>query len=351
MKKRTWIFPIIISIFIGMFAISCKTKSLSVRVLKPADIYVPGYIKVLAIVNRSLPGKENGNQFNNVVEGIITGEGLFVDREASQNAINGLVDGLQNSPRFTVTVPDGIDIRGTGTSKFPPPLDWKKVEQICKNYNADALILLETFDSNTSRNFDSKQKTEKINNKDVTYTEFNATINISVNTGWRIYDPVNQNIIDQNVFTDRKSWSRNGKTRKEAELNLPKQSYAVKDAGYFAGKQYAKRISPVWIWVPRIYYVKGNDDFKNAKYKVIAKQWDEAAEIWKKYVNDPDYKIAGRACYNMAFASEIYGKYDVAIDWAKKAYADYHLKKALDYINTLERRKRDAERLNRQMNE
>ncbi len=344
--KRTSLLIFIIGI--GLF--SCKTKSISVKVLKPAEIYIPSNIKTLALINRSLPAKGNGNQFSNVVEGLFSGEELFVDRDASQRAVSGLADGLQNSPRFDITVPDGLDLRGIGSAKFPPPLEWKKVEQICRNYSADALILLETFDSNTSKHFDSRQKTRKEDNKEVNYTEYTATIDISVNAGWRIYDPENHKIIDQNIFVDRKTWDRIGKTKKEAENNLPGQAHAVNETGYFAGKRYAVRISPNWIWVTRHYYVKGNDDFKNAKYKADAKRWEDAAEIWKKYVNDPDIQIAGRACYNMALASEILGKFDIALNWAQKAYADYHLKDALQYINILENRIRDAERLDRQMN-
>lgn len=347
--KNLTVFVFLLIFGIGLF--SCKTKSISVRVLKPAEIFVPQYIKTLAAVNRSLPAKGNGNQFNNVVEGILSGEGLFVDREASQRTVSGLADGLQNSPRFSITVPDGLNLRGTGTAKFPPPLEWEKVEQICKNYSADALILLETFDSNTAHRYGSQQRTTKQNDKDVTYTEYTATIDISINAGWRIYDPAKHRIIDQNVFTDRKSWSKNGRTKAEARNNLPKQAYAVKDAGYFAGKQYAARISPTWIWVSRHYFVKGNDDFKDAEYKVKAKRWEDAAEIWKKYVNDPDMKIAGRACYNMALASEIFGKFDIALDWAQKAYADYHLRDAQRYIDILQNRIREAERLNKQMSE
>ncbi|RLD50619.1 MAG: hypothetical protein DRI94_08155 [Bacteroidetes bacterium] len=350
MKRTSSIIFLFIVIIVISF-LSCKTKSISVKVLKPAEIYVPSNIKTLAVVNRSLPAKGNGNQFNNVVEGIISGEGLFVDREASQRTVNGLADGLQNSPRFSITVLDGLNLRGTGTAKFPAPLPWQQVSQICRDYSADALILLETFDSNTSRRYGSQQKTIKEDNKDVTYTEYNATIDISINAGWRIYDPKNQKIVDQNVFTDRKAWNRNGRTKTEAQNNLPKQAYAVKDAGYYAGKRYAVRISPNWIWVSRHYFVKGNDDFKNAKYKADAKQWQDAADIWKRYVNDPDIKIAGRACYNMALASEIFGKFDVALDWAQKAYADYRLKDARQYINILENRIRDAERLDRQMND
>ena len=329
---------------------SCKTKSLSVRVLKPADIYVPGKIKTLAVVNRSLPAKGDGSRIVNILEGLVTGEGIFMDRNASERCVSGLADGLLNSPRFTVTVPTGLDIRGTGTAQFPEPLQWAQVEKICNDYSADGLILLETFDSNISRKFGSKQKTKKEDGKDINYTEHIASVDIAINAGWRIYFPTERKIVDQNVFVDRQGWDGKGLTKGEAERNLPKIERAVEDAGYFAGKQYAYRISPMWIRVSRKYYVKGNDDFKDARYKVQSKKWEDAALIWKRYVNDPDTKIAGYACYNMALASEVLGEFEIALDWAQKAYSDYYLKPAREYINILENRIRDAEALDKQMN-
>ncbi len=39
------------------------------------------------------------------------------------------------------------DFRGTGTKQFPLPLEWPQVEMLCKKYNVDAIVALETFDS------------------------------------------------------------------------------------------------------------------------------------------------------------------------------------------------------------
>lgn len=349
MKNIKIIFIILIALSFGLS--SCKTKSLSVSVLKPADIYVPGKIKTLAVVNRSLPTKGDGSRIINILEGVVSGEGVFVDKNASEKCISGVAEGLLKSPRFSVSVPTGLDIRGTGTAQFPEPLAWAQVEKICKDYSADALVLLETFDSDLSRKYDTKQRTKKENDKDVTYTEHIAMIDIAINAGWRIYYPKERMIVDQNVFTDRKGWSERGLTRADAVKKLPEPAYAVEDAGFYAGTRYAHRISPTWIWVSRKYYIKGNDEFKNVRYKVQAKQWEDAADIWQKYTNDPDTKIAGYACYNMALASEVLGEFDIALNWAKKAYSDYQLKAALEYINIIEGRIRDAERLDKQMND
>jgi len=326
---------------------SCKTASLSVNVLKPAQITVPSNIKTLAVVNRSLPGK--GSHLGNIVEGVLSGEGLFVDREASGRTVNGVADALLSSPRFKITVPNGIDIKGTGTSKFAEPLEWSKVKEICKEYSADALILLETFDSNVGRSMTSKEKTKKKDDQTITYMEYTAHLDIGIEAGWRIYYQAKNKIVDQNVFVDHMHWNGVGLSEEEAKRKLPISRLAIKDAGYFAGKQYAVRISPLWVWVSRSYYKKGNDDFVSAKFNVKAQEWDKAKELWMKNINDPDIKIKGYAAYNLALEAEVQGDLDVALDWAKKSYSDFRNRKALSYSRVLQQRIYDQARLKEQM--
>jgi tetratricopeptide (TPR) repeat protein len=312
----------------------------------PADINVSQDIKKLAAINRSLPAKGEG--FNNVLEGVVTGEGLFVDKDASRKTIDGLANGLVSSPRFTIAIPN-IELKGTGTAQWPIPLDWPQVEKICKDNQADALLVLETFDSNNNHNTTTVNKKRTENGREIAYVEFVAHLGIAINAGWRIYDPKNKKIIDQNVYTDRMDWEKAGPTEKDAIKLLPPQRNATMDAGYFAGQQYAKRISPTWVWTSRSYYVKGTDAFKTAKRKVQSKQWTEAAELWQNALKDPDQKVAGRAAFNLALAAEVDGKLDLAVEWSKKAYADYGCKAARNYTNVLYKRLSDQERLKQQM--
>ena len=65
--------------------------------------------------------------------------------------------------------------------------------------------------------------------------------------------------------------------------------------------------------------------------------------------DDVDEKIAKKAAFNMALASEIKGGLDAAIDWAKRAQK-LGEKKAYNYINILHRRKMDEEKLKQQLN-
>jgi hypothetical protein len=76
-----------------------------------------------------------------------------------------------------------------------------------------------------------------------------------------------------------------------------------------------------------------------ARRKAQTGNWNDAAQLWQQETNNPDRKVAGRACYNMAIISEINGELDAAIAWAQKSYENYNNRLALYYVNILKNRK------------
>lgn len=333
--------------FIALYSMSCSVSSTSMQVLVPADIYVPQEIQKVVVVNRSLPEKKK--TVVNVLEGFITGESILADREGSMNCVRGLSNHLNANPRFEAILLESLDLRGTGTRQFPTPLEWSRVSKICKRHDVDALIALETFDSNIGIRESTKKRKRKEDGKEVEYLEYYADLRINVTAGWRIYDAKNQRIIDQNTFTDEKGWTGRGSSSSEARRRLPSKRSAINDAGLFSGTQYGVRISPSWMNATRQYYVKGHDKLEESKRYVRSQDWKGAMDIWKPLTNNSDPKIAGRACFNMALACEMEGKLDIALTWAEKAYKQYNVKKAQSYINILNKRIMDQQRLKEQM--
>ena len=328
---------------------SCKTSSFSTTFLVPGDISIPQHIKTVGILNRSLPDKSN--MFMNILEGFISGESIMADRDGSMNALRGAVNTLNSNPRFKAVSLEGEDYRGTGTKQYPAPLDWNTVDQLCKKYNIDAIVSLETFDSDILLTKDLKERTEKKDGKDVKYTEFFAHLNIRATAGWRFYDNANKQLIDQQVFTDEKAFSGSGRKPEEALGKLPPKRQALNDAGIYSGQMLAFRISPKWLNSTRYYYTKAhkNEAFVEAKRYFKSKQWNVAAQKYMPLTNSPDRKIAGRACHNMAVAEEMDGNLTEAIKWANMAYVNYNLKRSLSYLNELNRRQMEQGKLKEQM--
>ena len=90
-----------IILFIFSFSIlSCSVSTLSLEVLRPADIDVPNHIQNILIVNRSLPSK--GNQAENILDGIFSGEGVGDDKKGSEMCVSGLKKILKKTTRFKI---------------------------------------------------------------------------------------------------------------------------------------------------------------------------------------------------------------------------------------------------------
>ena len=176
-----------------------------------------------------------------------------------------------------------------------------------------------------------------------------AILEMKIVSGWRIYDNSKQIIIDENKFTELKEFSAFGSSNKEAESKLPYRGSALKEsAGDFAGFQYGKRILLFGYRQERVFYSGKEEKLKKASKNVKSNQWDDAINIWKDMANINDKKIASKAAYNMALASEIKGYLDARLIGQKsKALGD---KRANSYISILNKRKQDQIKLNKQLN-
>jgi len=327
---------------------SCGTSSVIVNVQRPADISVPQSVQKVVVVNRSTAGK--GTMVGNIIEGIFSGEGIGADKKGSEYCVMGLTEMLANSERYDLRGGGELSLKGTGTSTFPDLLNWDEVQSICDTYGADALIVLSTFDSD-SRTFEGKSvvRTKTVKGAKIKEVKYPVTLIMDIESGWRIYDATKQQIVDVNTFTEVKEFVQWGNSYDDARAHLPSKKQALKTSGIFAGKQYGLRITPVWLKVSRTYFTGKGDQLKLAKNYVKRGDWDQAIEIWKSETENIDYKIARRAYFNLAVASEIKGSLQTAIDYAKKA-EQMGEKRASSYISTLKRRLRDAERLKEQLN-
>ncbi|MEI7595879.1 MAG: DUF6340 family protein [Bacteroidota bacterium] len=338
----------IIGVLILFILASCSSMSyVKMEVLVPAEISVPQHIKKVVIANRSLPEKDE--KWRNFLEGFISGESIMADRDASNLCVSGLNNSLNANPRFQAVLKNDTELKGTGTKQFPVLLDWSRAKAICDQYGADALILLETFDSDMMLSQGKRDVKKKVNDQEVIVPEFLADLKIRVNAGWRIYDVKNNKIIDESTFGDEKAWNAVAENPDKALSKLPSKRGALNESGEFAGRMFGKRISPTWVWVSRNYYIRKHDGFKSAKQYVKSNNWEKAAEIWKGLTVNSDPKIAGRACFNMALAAEMDGNLQLALTWAEKSMKEYKISAARSYVNIINTRIMEQERLKEQM--
>jgi hypothetical protein len=201
-----------------LFVMSCRTTQPTVQVIRPPDIILPSNIKTIAIVDRTLIDKKD--RLKNTVEGWTSGERRGQDRQAEQEVLAGLNNILQTSPTVKVKLTT-VQLVGSGKgSNFPAPLDSNEVIKICSQYSADALAVLETFDSDCSGRI------------------------VIIKMGFRMYDRQNNSIADQHFYTYQTKWKRSHKMMgQQTMINRSSESSAINQAAYEAGANYGRRIA------------------------------------------------------------------------------------------------------------
>lgn len=332
-------------------ALSSCMSSARLKVLQPAQMKIPEHISTIAVVDRSKPS----NGWLNVLEGVVTGEAIGQDRRSREQAVDGVINALTRTPRFRVKT-TGIEMTGSKAgNNLPYPLEWREIERICGDYSADAVLAIESFDSD---NFTSNRRQEsksKKDGKEIITVSYRAEQRTSVRMGWRLYDPKMKIITDEYTTNDYLTRNATGNTEQQALRNLPSQQNVTREVARIGGISYGMRIAPVYVDVTRSYYSKAKGyktQMKQAARYAKGGDWERAAGDWKNLIAraGDNRKAAGRAAYNMAVAAEMRGNLEVALEWAQKAWNDYGNKQARTYIEVIKMRQNDARKVDYQMN-
>ena len=331
------------SIFLGIILLcySCSSTNLmSLSVTEPAPVSLPPNIKAAAVVDRSRAADENRTIDN--IHKVLSLESKTLQAEGAKASVTGLTDELMKNNRFaSVRFLDNLDLRSYGAGVFPSALSWNTVDSICSVNNADILFSLELFDAESKVGIPLNPGNLQTAVGNIPALGQQVNMNTQVKTGWRIYDPVSRNILDEFVISRDLSFQGHGLDPVTAGSGIVGRKEAVKQAANNAGQTYASRILPYSIRVWRYYYVRGDGNFIVAKRMAQTGNWDGAAKIWQQETNSTSRKAAGRACYNMAIISEINGDLAGAVQWAQKAYEVYNNRLALSYVNVLHQRQNE----------
>lgn len=327
---KTGLIPISLSL---LLLAGCSASKISFNVLAPAPVEISRDIKTVAIIDRSIPADEDIN----LIEGILTIEGKKQDEVASQIVIDGLNQRLSESDRFNI-IRTNEAIKGSGTGfMFPEPLNWDEVDKLSSKYEADAILSLETFDS------DFLITRGAIPGKNL--MEIHAGGVAKINCGFRIYYPAGRAIVDEFLFTRSYEWESGGLSVLAAANAITARNNAIKDASFTAGVVYGERITPSWYRVSRDYFTKAkkNPYMEEGARMMQLNEWDNAIAALEKGIDSGDTKSKGRSAHNLAVVYEILGDLNAAKEWATLAWGKYREKVSREYGIIINRRIREQE--------
>jgi hypothetical protein len=337
------------TMLLGLVVLLTSSAWVNLTLIRPSVINVPQKIQTLLILDRTLPKDDRKNK----IEEVLTGEIMRQDEQAVQQTMEGLVNTIQNGPRFKVKYANEKYIGETSGTIFPEPLSWEIVNKLCSKYEVDAVIAIETFDSDYILTNGRRQVERKDENGNaISVNEFYIEGVGTVNIGIRLYDPDMNSIADQYQFSENMRWDGQGSSPTDAAIAMLDKIAAINQVSYAAGRSYGLRISPSYYKVTRYFYNKP----KNNKYliegvrKSEVADWEGAIESWglaiKKGKKDKD---KGRAAYNIAVAYEVLGDLDRALEWSAKAYTEYEEKDANDYHRAIKARINEERIVNMQL--
>lgn len=338
-------------VFVIILGSCSNTRIVTMNAMRPAEITFPSYANTIVIINRSRFEKKA----TNIVEGILTGELPGEDKAGVQSAMTAFQNQLMASPRFQTKIASEILAGNSINSAFPNPLPWTTVEQMTSKYNAEIMVAIEMFDTDfiVTKGVRKVKKNVEENGvkREIEIDEFYAEGVGNLTIGFRVYDPKEKSIVDQQLLSESKTWQAAGRNTKDALAGLMAKSEATRYLGGLAGSEYAYKIAPMPIRISREFYSKSKKIPEIAAGSRMAdvNDWQGAAKKWESGLSRAATKEAGYLCYNIAISHEVLGNLDTAKLWADRAYVDYGNKKAREYSSTLTRRMNQEQRVQEQM--
>ncbi len=329
---------------------SCRTTSIfTINIVEPAPVFFDSTYTKVGVIDRT--ETEVNNKPIDVIDKVLTAEGKNFDKEAADAATIAMRDELLKNNRFDyITKIDSTGLTTPGMSIFPSSIPWDSLNAIGTENDVEIIFVLSFFDTDSKINYSTQMRS--IPNPlgaNLQVPEHIARIDTRIKSGWRIYDIRTQTISDEIVLVENTSSVGRGINPVKALETVAKRKENVIEISKILGTEYSQRVLPQQFTVSRSIYVRGSENLKAANRYINVGDWDGAAELWKKDVNNEKSKIAGRATYNLALISEIDGDLEKAIEWANISYLTHNNKMALAYVNILKDRLASQKVLEEQM--
>lgn len=290
------------SIVIGFFSCA-EYKHVSIQTLNPSPVIVPRNFNKPKLVLSYYEGIKGD------LESMARAS---FDSLAGREAIETLFYELKDSPWFSdVPITTSFYIKND-VSPFINPFAWDTVEKICNTDTSDLLISLEYI--NVRPVFDSYSYYDNF------AKYYFGSITNYIYAFWRIYDLNSRKIYGDYLFRDTIIWEKADFMPITMGNQLPGLFQTASYSGYLIGKNYSSQIAPFWSDEKRIFYV-GNKELRKANKFVSTDDWLAAARVWQDLYSKRGIKpeIAAKAAFNLALANEMYGNFDVSLQWLDKS--------------------------------
>ena len=297
-------------IFVVLSITSCKTHY-RISVDEPAKIKLPEEAKLIGIINNVT----DDNSPDKVVGKILSGEQINGNIAASERAVDGVLNSLNNSADLRGQVFEHESMRNDDGS-----LNWTLIDSIGRLEGIDAFVEL-----NELRSVAPVGGTVVAIATGKTSSKLTGTLFVNIH------------VVETGFDFERFSVSRyynipNSTTGNPIDIlnDVQRKREYYRKLGYSLGYEAAELIYKHRVWVNRMFYNKGSRTLKAAKPMMKSGNWDIAE---KQLLQDEhNAKLKKRQ-----------GDIDAAIAYAERAALECYNKEANTYLVKLRQRKRIME--------
>lgn len=319
-----------------LFFISCgSVRNMQIRVSKPIRVELPNDVKRLAIVD-----KTQGNAVT-IIEGILTGEMPAIDRSLSQECISGITQPFLQYSGIQITRHSERLRSDRGASRgFGNMMPWEQAEQIATENQADALLVLEYFDSDFSiRNINPPN-----NVGNITYRG-----HVNVKTGVRIYLPKTRSLFFEQNFTYSNPYGESAVNKAQLLGKLAFGSNALRYGSNQLGNRIGKQFVSYQQWEGRQIFKGKSPEALRAERHIVAGDIDNAiTQLERTYRFEANTKLKASMAHNLGYCYEVKGDLSDSKKWLTESFAMSGNKKTRRYLADINRRILETEQLEMQ---
>jgi len=329
MKK--WILGVT---FLATFSCS-SVKEMQVYVPKPTIIKFPPDVKRIVIVD-----KTQGN-FLTSIEGVLTGEMIGIDKILSQQCISGLTNPFLNNSDIQITRhPERLKSENKTSTGFGAMMNWNQVQQIAHQNNADALLVLEYFDSD----FMIRDATTP-NNVGVILIQGCAKAKMGI----RIYLPKTESLFYENSFTFSQIYGETAASKQMLWGKLLVGTDALRHVSYELGNFVGQRFVTYRTWEDRVLMKSKTDATRRAERQILAQDYTKAiAVLQEAYKSEQNENIKADIAHNLGYCHEIEGDLELSKKWLTESFTSSGNRRTQNYLNIINNRIRETKILENQ---
>lgn len=155
-----------------------------------------------------------------------------------------------------------------------------------------------------------------------------------------------QRIYVNNLKDEPLYWEAYHRNLDSLTKRIPGEAEGLYIASEIEGRKFAAFFMPTWSPALRKIISYGNNNMRLAALYAQKNQWEEAAKIWKHYIDIDNSSLSRRCRFNMAVYHEVNGELKKAFEIVRKLYEEKRSSRTKKYLQVISLRMQNKRKIN-----